>query len=100
MKDKIDEAIEFINEHLLTTNDITEDIIKRMEEDEGIIITTEKGRIIDIDASWAECEGYEDCWNISVYESYEQYIKCGYTVLWDRVRMKDFTINHICSYMF
>ena len=89
----------FIKEHLLTDNDITEDILKQMSEGEGIIITTENGKIIDIDASWAECDGYEDCWNVRVYESYEQYAKCGYTVLWDSVRMIDFTINHILNYM-
>ena len=93
------EAKGFIKEHLLTVNDITEDILEQMNKDEGIIITTEKGRIIDIDASLSECEGYEDCWNVKVYESYEQYIKCGYTILWDSVRMIDFTIEHIKNYM-
>ena len=71
-----------------------------MVENEGIIITTENGRIIDIDASWSECDGYEDCWNVRVYDSYEQYIKCGHVDLWDSVCMEDFTINHILNYMY
>ena len=70
------ESKEFIKEHLLTTDDITDNILKDMYADEGIIITTENGRIIDIDASWSECDEYEDCWNVRVYESYEEYIKC------------------------
>lgn len=100
MTERLNEAREFIKEHLLTINDITEDILEKMEEWEGIIITTESGKIIDIDASWAECDGMEDCWIVRIYNSYEQYIECGYVEFYDSVRMKDFTVEHIIRYMY
>ena len=90
---------EFMKEHLLTVNDVTENIIEKMKKDEGIIITTENGKVIDIDAVWDLDNQGADCWNVRVYESYEQYVKCGYVFLWDSVFMDDFTINHIWKYM-
>lgn len=93
------EKREFINKHLLKIEDITEDILKQMDKAEGIIITTENGKIIDIDAVWSTDDEYEDCWEIRIYESYEDYVGCSHYNFWDSVCMEDFTVNHIKSYM-
>ena len=93
------EERDFINEHLLAIEDIPANILEMMDEGEGIIITTENGKIIDIEAVWSEDDKYEDCWNVKIYESYEEYSKCGNNYFLDSVSMKDFTVNHIKSYM-
>ena len=93
------EAKEFIKEHLLTMDDITDNILKDMYADEGIIITTEDGKIIDIDAVWSEDNKHKDCWNVRVYKTYEQYVRYGYVDLWDSVTMEDFATDHIRNYM-
>ena len=92
------EQNKFIREHLMTVNDVAEDIIEKINNDEGIIIVTEDGRVIDIDAVWSEDDRYEDCWDVKIYKSYEEY--CNFKYYYnDSMRMKDLTINHIKRYV-
>ena len=89
----------FIKEHLFKIEDITEDILEKIENDEGIIIVTENGSVIDIDAVWSENDNYEDCWVVKIYSSYEKYCDVLGYHYYDSMRMSDLTINHIKNYM-
>lgn len=89
---------EFIKKHLLEIENVTEDILKEIDNGKGIIITIKDGRVIDINAVWSDDDRYKDCWDIKIYKSYEEY--CNFEYYYDdNVIMEELTINHIKNYM-
>lgn len=93
------EERDFIKEHLLTIEDVTEDILEKMNKDEGIIITTESGKVINIDPVWATEENERDCWYVRIYKSYEEYANVVNYYFWDCILMNDLSVNHIKDYI-
>ena len=92
------EKKEFIKKHLLEIENVTEDILKEIDNGEGIIITMKDGRIIDISAVWSDDDIHKNCWDIRIYKSYEEYCHCEYYYD-DNMTMEELTINHIKNYM-
>lgn len=98
MEKWVEEKEEFIKKHLLVVENITEDIIEKIDNDEGIIITTKNGRIIDISAVWCNDDKCEDYWDIRIYKSYKEFCDMEYDDI-DSVLINELTINHIKRYM-